>query len=406
MRYNYQALDKDGRRFKGVIDADSLEALRASIKAQGYFLINASKTRIDSKFEWPFSRNRLHVKDLSMFCRQMAAMLHAGVTLIRALDILYQQSENPKLKSTLQTLYEDVQKGDMFSDALRKQNCVFPPLLIAMVESGEAGGILDKVMARLATQYETDTKLKSKVKSALVYPCFIAIVALMAVIGLIVFVLPTFVGMYENSTVALPVLTSVLVKLSNIFRERWYIVIVSVATVVISLASYLKSESGIHLKDRIKLRFPVIKRTTIKVYAARFALALSNLVSSGIPLLNALDITSRVVNNSILMKKIELMREDVHTGITLTEALRKANIFPPVVPAMISIGEESGNLDEILDKTSEYLDEDVNSSITKLMSMLEPAMVLLVALLVGVIVIAMMLPLFGLTEVVQNQKSY
>ena len=403
MRYSYQAIGETGNRVKGTLDADSLDALRMSIKSQGLFLIDARKARSEVRLMDALTRKRLGAKDLSMFCRQIATMLHAGVTLIRALDILFQQTENPTLKSNLQVLYEDVQKGDMFSEALHKQGNIFPPLMIAMVESGEAGGILDVVMGRLATQYEADSKLMSKIKSALVYPCFIGAVAILAVIGLIVFVLPTFVSMYEGSGVDLPVLTSALIWLSNAIRDRWYLFILVTITIIYGLSTYLRSEPGIALKDRFKLRMPVINKTSIKVYAARFTRAMGNLVSSGIPLLQALDITSRVVSNSVVMKKIENIREDVRTGISLTDALKKANIFPPVVPAMISIGEESGNLDDILNKVSEYLDEDVNASISKLMSMLEPLLVLFVAVLVGIIVIAMVMPIFGLYSILQQQ---
>jgi len=235
MRYSYQALDQSGTRIKGIIDVDNLEALRASMKSQGYYLIDAIKAGTETKLH---RNKRLRVKELALFCRQMSAMLHAGVTLIRALDILYQQSESPKLNGILKVLYEDVQKGDMFSEALRKQSDIFPPLLVAMVESGEAGGILDGVMERLATQYESDAKLQSKIKGAMVYPCFVGAIAVLAVVGLIVFVLPTFISMYEGSSVELPALTSALIWLSNLIRSRWYIVVPAAIAMVFGISMF------------------------------------------------------------------------------------------------------------------------------------------------------------------------
>jgi len=400
MLYNYRARDNAGNAIKGALESDSLTTLRSVLKAQGFYLVDAAKAQEKFDLKSFLVSNRMKTGDLAVFCRQISAMLLAGVTLIRALDILYQQTEKPAIKRCLQSLYEDVQKGDMFSDALRRQTGVFPSLMISMVESGEASGTLDKAMERLSDQFEADNRLQNKIKGAMVYPLVVGSLAVFAAVGIIVFVLPTFVGMFEGSSAELPGPTKFIMFLSNVMRNQWFIVLPVIIGIVVGISVFFRSESGMLLKDRIKLKFPIVKATSIKVYAARFSRAMSNLLVSGIPLLTALDITARVVNNSVILKKIDTMREDVRTGVSLATSLKKADAFPPIVYSMVSIGEESGNISDLFDKLSEYLDEEVNSSISKLMSMLEPILMVLVAAVVGFIVISMLLPIFSLYEVI------
>jgi type IV pilus assembly protein PilC len=399
MLFNYKAYAQSGEIVSGSVDVDNLEMLRKSIKEQGLFLIDATAQR--ESIGLGLGRTKFNKKDLTIFCKQIAAMLTAGVPLIRSLDILYQQSTKESVRKVVQKLYEDVQKGDMFSDALRKQEGIFPPLMMAMVESGEASGNLEKAMERLSNQFEADMKIENKVKSAMIYPSVVAFVAIAAVVVLLIFVFPTFVAMYEGTEVDLPGITQLLLNISGALVSFWFIIFPVIFAIIFGIGAYFRTESGIRVKDRLKLRLPIIKGVTYKVCAARFTRATGSLVGSGIALLNALDITSRVVNNTVKAKNVEDIREDVRAGISLSAAVKKSEAFPPILHSMISIGEESGNLDGMLEKVSEYLDEEVNTSLTRLMSMLEPMMILVVAVMVGFIVIAMLLPIFGLMEVIQ-----
>jgi len=399
MLYRYRARDLAGKEATGEIEADNLEALREAVKSQGLYLVNAETTQVKAA-TGRRSRKKLKDKDLAVFCKQMAAMLNSGVTLIHSLDILYQQSEKPSEKAYMRSIYEEVQKGGMFSDALRKQGGVFPPLMVAMVEAGEASGTLEKIMDRLSIQYESDAKLGNKIRGAMIYPAVVGTIAIFAAVGLIVFVLPTFMTMFESTDVLLPAPTRMLIWMSDGMRGYWYIIVPVVVGTVVGVKTYFNSPSGVLVKDRYKLKLPIIKSTSIKIYAARFSRAMSSLVSSGIPLLNSLDITSRVVNNSVVMKKLEDVQDDVRAGSLLGASLKKYALFPPIVFLMISIGEESGNLDEMFNKTSDYLDEEVNTSISNLMSMIEPLMMVVVAILVGFIVISMLLPIFSLHDAI------
>jgi len=398
-QFNYQAKTADGQAVSGVMEAESLIALRGLLRTKDMYLVTGDEAILSRRKE--ASSKKLPAKDLTIICKQLSSMLGAGVTLIRALDILYQQTEDAKVKSILRTIYEDVQKGDQFSDALKKRGNCFPHLMIAIVESGEASGTLEDVIGKLANQFAGDAKIGRKVISALVYPSVLLVLTICAVTAMLVFILPTFVGIFDDAGSEIPGLTKAIMNLSDFIVHRWYIIIGVLIVGSMLLNRFIATDYGRHVRDSLYLRLPIVKKVVVNVAAAGFARTMSNLVSSGLPLISGIDITAKVVNNAVMEERLMEMRDDIRTGMSLSYGVKKIAVFPPIVHSMIAIGEESGDLDNLLDKLSGYLDEEVEASIERLMSMMEPMLIVLMGACIGTIVVAMLLPIFGIYDVIQ-----
>jgi type IV pilus assembly protein PilC len=304
------------------------------------------------------------------------------------------QTENKTLKKAISDVAENVQKGVTLSEAMKMHPKVFPTILINMVEAGEVSGNLDTILERMAVHFEKENKTENKVRSSMVYPIVLMIVSVVVVIFMLIFILPTFVGMFEGSDTPLPLPTQILIGLSDFLQSYWYIFIGIVALLVFGITSYINSENGRRLYDGIKLKLPIIKGTTVKIVTSRFTRTLSTLMSSGIPLLRSMEVVSRVVNNKVVEDKLISGIEDIRRGVPLSRMIKDIEIFPPMVDSMVKIGEESGALDDILLKTADFYDEEVDTALTRLTSMLEPLMIVFMALIIGFIVIAMYLPMF------------
>lgn len=396
-QFKYQAKNLAGQTVSGVMEAENLITLRGMLRDKDLYLISGAENKSKKSGEGA-ARKRIAARDLAIICKQLNSMLAAGVTLIRSLDILYQQTENARLKAILREIYEDVQKGDMFSEALKKQGNRFPPIMISIIESGEASGTMDEVIGKLANQFDGDSKIHSKVVSALVYPIVLLVLVIAAVVVMLVFVLPTFVGMFEDSGSELPGPTKLVMGASNFLVANWYIIIAVIIVAAIVLSQFFRSDTGKRIRDNFYLQVPIVKKVVVNIASARFSRTLANLIGSGLPLMNSLEITSRVVSNVIIEKKVLDMREDIRTGMSLSYGVKKIAVFPPVVHSMIAIGEESGDIDSLLNKLSDYMDEEVEASIARLMSMMEPLLIILLGGSVGFIVVAMILPIFSIYD--------
>ncbi|MDR3092126.1 MAG: type II secretion system F family protein [Clostridiales bacterium] len=398
-QFKYKAKTAAGATETGTADAESIIELRKiMLKDKNLYLISAEEIR--SKSFTGKRDKKVSLKDLSMICKQLNSMLGAGVTLVRSMDILYQQTADPKLKETLRDIYEDVQKGSMFSDALRKQGECFPPLMISIVQSGEASGNLEEVIGKLASQFEADNRIRQQVVSATVYPAVLLVLILAAVVVLLVFVMPTFVGMFTSSGVALPVPTQIVLNSSNFLVKWWYLVFPLLGIAIYVFTRWIKTPKGNYFKSKAYLKLPIVKETVINIASARFSRTLANLISSGLPLINSIEITSKVVGNAIIENALMEMRDDIRVGMNLSYGIKKINVFPPVVHSMIAIGEESGDIDSLLDKLADFMDEEVATSIARLMTMLEPLLIVFMGGVVGFIVVAMILPIFGVYETI------
>lgn len=397
--YNYLAKDFSGQKISGVLEAENMQGFYQALKERQLFCLDVSQKRQPVNISALASlgrntSNKLKLKDLAIFCRQFHVLLLAGVTVIKALDVIYQQTESKKCQAVVLKVYEAVQKGDLLSEAMRKQDEAFPAILINMIESGEASGKLDLVLQKMAEHFDKERKLRTKLLSAMIYPAILSFVAIIVVILLLTFVLPTFVNMFESSGVPLPLPTRILMGISKVFSNFWYIMLLVLAVLIYAWNRYLKTEQGRLRWDRAKLKLPIVKNVTIKVISARLTRTLSTLLSSGIPLLNCLEITSKVLGNKVVADGLLAAKEDMSKGSSLSQAIRKVGVFPAMIYSMVSIGEESGSLEEILDKTSTYYDEEADVAIQRMLAIFEPLMIVVMALVVGFIVISIALAMF------------
>jgi len=399
--YRYKAVSATGENIAGTYNAKVKDEVINMLRENKYIPIEVNEVITGKEITFDFL-NGVKTKDLAVFCRQFYAMLNAGVPIVNCLDILRQQTEHKKLRLAIGEIYEEVQKGQNLSDALRSHRDVFPDLFINMVEAGELSGKLDVIMDRMATNYEKENRINGKIQGAMIYPIVLAVVTVVVVTVLLVFVMPTFMDMFESTEMELPMVTKALIAVSNFIKRYWYFLLIAIGGGGFLLNRVLKTDSGKLWFDKLAFSLPVVKGSMQKIITSRFTRTLSTLLSSGIPLLQALDTVSRVVNNAVVEKGIQRAMEEVKKGSSLAGPIKEVGVFPPMIDAMIRIGEESGSLDEILEKTSVFYDDEVEAAMQKLTTLIEPLMIIIMALVVGFIVVAMILPMFKMTSSVQG----
>lgn len=400
MEYKYKAMKANGEVLEGIFVGNTTEEVAQMLRNnQSYPISITEHVKLGSK-EITFSK-KVAPKDLSFFCRQMNAMLSSGSTIIRCLDIMKKQLDNHKLRSAVNDMYSEVQKGKILSQAMADHPKIFPELMIYMVESGELSGTLDRILLRLADHFEKDSKLKNKVKGAMVYPMILLIMSNVVVIFLVTFIMPTFIGMFDTSGVALPLPTRILLGFSNFLRSNALLVIGAIVIIVMLIMQFVHSDQGSIIVDGYKLRLPIIGKLNTKVITARFARNLSTMLSSGVPLLTALDNVSHVIGNKVVAIEILKYREEIQKGNELHQVVRDSNLFPPMLDNMMEIGKESGALDTILEKTADYYDDEADQALSRLVTMFEPLMIIVLAAVIGFIVISMAMPMFNMASTVQ-----
>jgi type IV pilus assembly protein PilC len=400
MRYKYKSISSNGRETEGLYVGDSESGLIAMLKERKELVISIERD-VQSEAQIEILKKRVKKKDLALFCRQFYTMISAGLAIVPCLEILVAQTENKTFRNAIADTYEDVQKGLTLSESMKKHSNVFPMILISMVEAGEVSGNLDTIMLRMAEHFEKENKIENKVKSAMVYPAVLAVVSVAVVVFMLVFIMPTFIGMFEGSGTELPGVTQLLIDLSNSLQTYWYIYLAVVIATVFGISMYKKTDEGKRLFDSLKLRLPIVKGTSTMLATSRFTRTLSTLLSSGIPLIQAMEVVSRVVNNSVIEERMLSGIESIRKGVSLSRTVKDVRIFPPMVDSMIKIGEESGSLDNMLYKTADFYDEEVEASIQRLTSMIEPLMIVVMGLAIGFIVIAMYLPMFDMINTIQ-----
>ncbi|MBP1927337.1 type IV pilus assembly protein PilC [Sedimentibacter acidaminivorans] len=399
MRYKYKSISNDGRESEGLYVGDNEAGLIAMLKDKKELVVSIERD-IQSEAQIEIFKKKVKKKDLSLFCRQFYTMISAGLGIVPCLEILVSQTENKSFKNAIADTYEEVQKGSTLSESMTQHKDVFPTILISMVEAGEVSGNLDTIMLRMAEHFEKENKTENKVKSALVYPTVLAVVSVAVVVFMLVFIMPTFIGMFEGSGTELPGPTQFLINLSNSMQTYWYIYMAVVIAIVIGISMYMKTEEGTRFFDSMKLRLPIVKKTSTMLVTSRFTRTLSTLLSSGIPLIQAMEVVAKVVNNSIIEERLLSGIESIRKGVSLSRTVKDVGIFPPMVDSMIKIGEESGSLDDMLYKTADFYDEEAEASIQRLTSMIEPLMIVVMGLVIGLIVIAMYLPMFDMMNTV------
>lgn len=401
MEYTYKAMRPNGETFEGTFVAETEREVVEMLKGNNNYPIHIEERQLVGTREVAFAKG-VGSKDLTMFCRQLAAMLRAGSTITRSLDIMKRQLTNKRLKEAVSTMHSDVQKGIVLSESMAKYPKIFPTLMVYMIESGEVSGTLDVILERLATYFEKDAKLKNKVKSAMVYPIVLITVSIGVVFFLVNFILPTFVSMFESGGVDLPGVTKALLAISEFTRNNGILLFMMFILVVLALVQYVRSDSGRRQVDSLKLRLPVLRDLNTKILTARFSRNLSTLLSSGVPLLTALKNLADIINNQVVADAILTYREEIQKGNELHQLIREGGLFPPMLDGMMEIGKESGTLDEILEKTADYYDDEVEHALQRLVTLFEPAMILILAFIVGFIVIAMVTPMFDMFQTIKG----
>ena len=392
--YVFKAMDLAGIPAKGEVEANSKQDVADQLKQRGLIVLDiAGKYRSKELNIELFSR--VKPDEMAIFTRQLSTMVSSGMTILRALHVLETQADNKLLKETLAAVRGDVEAGLLLSDALERHPKVFNPLYVAMVRAGEAGGVLEMSLLRTADQLEKDASLRRQVRSAMIYPTLIISFAIIVMLALVAFLIPVFQNVFKQFGGHLPALTQFMVGFSALIRHQWYILIAVVVGSVVAFIKWKKTDRGRGQWDAFKLRIPLkIGDVVQKVCIARWSRTFSSLTAAGVPVMQALDITGKTAGNAVLERSMTSVIESVKAGGTIAEPLKHAKVFPPMVAHMVGVGEETGAVDAMLSKIAEFYEDQVAAAVKALTSILEPAMIIFVGAIVGVIVVSMYLPLF------------
>jgi len=384
------------------MEADSKGALAASLIGQGYYILELQEiqeTGMNRELKLP-ALERVSARDLTAFTRQLATMIEAGIPLIRCFSILGQQTENRALKAATLDVKNDLENGLPLSEAMAKHPKIFSRLYVSMVRAGEMGGFLSEVLARLCDHLEREAEINAKVRSASIYPTILTVFALVVVFFIITFIMPTFTSMFTQAGASLPAPTRVMLAIGTFLKTRLWLVIALVLAAVLAVRGFKRTEAGSLFFDRLALRLPVIGKANSRITAARFARTMGTLVRTGIPVLKALEAVEEVVDNRVVAEAIRRARTSIREGESIAGPLAKTAVFEPMVIQMIAVGEETGTLDEMLGRLSDYFDKEVMYMVEALMAVIEPLLILFVAVIIGGIVISTLLPVFEMVNVV------
>ncbi len=395
--YKYTAYTKEGKEKKGSIEADDKDAAVKLIKAEGNTPIKIEEEGLmDKDLNFSFGGKKATSRDLSIFCRQFVSISKAGVSIVDALEMLADQTENKELKKAIYDTMTSVQKGETLAVSMKKQGKIFPPLLINMVEAGEASGNLDVAFDRMATQFEKDTRLKSMVKKAMIYPAALSVVIVGVIIIMMAFVVPTFSDMYADMGQKLPMITLAVVGMSNFVVNKWYVLIAVAAVLIIGFKVFKSTEQGTYILADLAIKAPIFGKMAVKSAAATFARTLSTLTAAGISMIEALEITGKTMKNVRFRDELFNAKDKVAQGRPLSEPLKAGGLFPNMIVHMIGIGEETGNLEDMLLTAAGYYEEEVEVTTESISTVVEPMIICVMAGIVGVIIMAVLIPMFGM----------
>ncbi len=397
--FEYEARTRDGKKITGTREEESVSDVARSLKNKGYYVLDINKKRSRKSLSDLISfGGGVGMKDLAIFSQQFSAIINAGISLVDALNIITAQIDNQTLKEALESIRQDVETGSSLAEAADSHPEVFPELYVQLLRAGEMGGVLDKVLNNLAEHYEKQQRLKNMVKSALYYPVVIVCVAVLVVIFLITFVVPTFVEMFADFGAQLPLPTRILLGVSGIFQSYWWLMMLVILGVIYGLSKYKQTPEGQMKFDRLILKMPVLGDMLKKIYISRFSSTLAMMLDSGVDLLESLALVEDVVGNKVLAQILVDTRIQVREGVNITEPLKKSDFFPPMVIQMMQVGEETGDLDSMLQKISSFYDNEVENSVDGVVSLIEPVMIVFLAVVVGSIVISILMPMFEMFE--------
>jgi len=397
-KFKYEVIDAVGKTSTGTIEATNLNEATRLLKADGKFIASITLDNGPSLLNMEVGSPRLKTRDLVIISRQLASLISAGITVIRALDMLYQQVESSKAKKVVGEIYESIQSGKTLSESFKEQSHALPNIMVTMISAGEESGKLDEVLNRLAEHFQKDAKMKNKVSSAMMYPKMLAFVTFVVAIALMTFVVPQIEGIVQGLGGELPALTKFVMGISNSITGYWYVYVIVGGSIWVLFTSWKKSEKGKLQWAKLMLTMPIVGKATKMNAAARFTRTMSTLLRSGISVLQAMDITSATLDNDILQMKLQEARTDIRKGTSLSKSIRGIKEFPPMIYAMVAIGEESGTLDSILDKAADYFEDEADTATAKMTSALEPVMIIIMAVIVGIVVGGCALPILNMAS--------
>lgn len=399
--FAYEAINGKGTTIRGSIEADNIDKAQAQLKAQELIPVTVkeqSGLTKDISFE---IGGKPKPRDFSIMCRQFVSMTQAGVSLIDALNMLSDQTENKRLCKAIREIQVDVEKGESLTAAMHKQP-IMPSLLCSMVEAGEASGSLDVAFDRMAIHFEKDARIKAMVKKAAIYPIIVIIVAIAVVIVMLRMVIPTFSDMFKDMGMDLPAITKGVIALSDFIGEKWYVIIAIVVAVVVGFRAFKKSSTGEMIFAQAGLKMPLFGSLTIKTASARFARTISTLLAAGLPLVDAVGITANIMDNKLIKNALNASKDEIVQGTPLSVPLKQCGLFPPMVYQMTRIGEESGDIEGLLEKLADYYDEEVEMAVASLMAAMEPAIIVVLAGIVGTLIGAVMAPMASMYTGLDN----
>jgi type IV pilus assembly protein PilC len=402
--YAYTAINIEGFETAGEVNAPDIEAAREQLRIRGLLADNLRELRASGDDTLRTAFKKIKPRSMQVFSRQLATMIEAGLNVVAALVILEEQTDDEYLAAIIAELRADVEGGLLLSQAMARHPKVFSQLYVAMVQAGEASGMLDHVLDRVAVQIEKEAKIKRRVKGAMVYPTVVFTFATLVLIAMLMFIVPIFAKIFQDLGGQLPMLTQVVVNMSNLLRDKWYVIFPLAIGAIFALRRYKRTESGRQLWDRIKLRIPMrIGEIVQKVTMARLSRTLATLVTAGVDIIKALEIAGSTAGNWVVEEAIATVRARVHEGVPIAQPLAENEIFPPMVSQMVKIGEETGELDKMLSKIADFYEDEVDTSIQSLTSIIEPLMMIGVGMMVGIIIISMYLPMFKMLTLIGDQ---
>ena len=400
--FSYVAIDKMGKEKKGSVEADDKEKALAQVRAQGLTPISVTPQSFLTKDINISVSKGTTVRERSLFCRQFTSILRAGVTIIDALGMLAEQTENTGFSKAIKDVQTSIQKGETLGNSMRKIPEYFPPMLVNLVDAGEASGSLDVSLERMAIQFEKDAKLQGMIKKAMVYPMVVCCVAIAVVILMLAYVVPTFMEMFADLDIDMPKLTLMVMAASDWVKSHLILIILIIVALVVGIKYFIQTKRGKAVIGYLGVKIPAISNFTVKTSASRLARTLSTLLYSGIPLVDALEITAHTMDNVLFEEALLEAREEVLKGVPLSEPLKTCGLFPPMVVHMTKIGEDTGDMEAMLEKMADYYDEEVELATQSLMAALEPVIILVLAIVVGVLVGAVVSPMLALYQGLEN----
>ena len=391
--YSYIAVDRNGKEKRGSLEADTREKALDSLKNAGMIPISVREQGILNKDIDLSIGKKVKPRDISVFCRQFVSILQAGVPMKEALQMMEEQTENKTLKRSISEVLSGMEKGNTLADSMRAQPESFPPMLVNMVEAGESAGSLDTSFSRMAVHFEKEAKLKATVMKATIYPIILIVVAIAVIAVMLLYVIPIFISMFDGMDIEMPAITMFVMNASRWTSSHWYVLLAIIIALAAGYRAAYKSEQGRLVIDRIKMKMPLFGKLTVKTACAEFSRTVSTLLTAGIPTINCLETAARVVRNIHYTNALMDVREAVMKGIPMSEPLRASGIFPPMVCQMTGIGEETGNLEAMLEKLADYYDEEVEMTTQSVLASMEPLIIVFMALVIGIIVISVISPI-------------